>query len=169
VSPAATCAGWGIRHIDQVYPGIPCILGDCLTQGDGLPATTGAIYHDVDFALTLGASIAGHMTDATSGLTLGGYAYLYDASFTLVWVGGSDENGFYASGAWLPGTYYAKVVAFTTDAMVCMFYDARPCPADGVDPSTVMPTPIVLSLGEVRAGIDFAISGDVIFGSGFDF
>ncbi|HEX5122273.1 MAG TPA: hypothetical protein VFV97_03425 [Rhodanobacteraceae bacterium] len=154
--------------VDQVYPALPCILSECLTQGEGLPATTGSVYRNIDFALTLGASIAGHLTDATTGLNVSGYVYLYDASFALVWTGGSDENARYASGAWLPGTYYAKVIAFTTDAMVCAFYDARPCPDDGVDPSTVMPTPIVLSLGEVRSDIDFAVRGDAIFAGGFD-
>jgi hypothetical protein len=149
-------------HIDQVYPAIPCILSDCLSQGEILPAASGAVYRNVDFVLSLGASIAGHVNTTA-------FVYLYDASFSLVWVGGNDEHGEYASAAWLPGTYYAKVFASTSTAMVCAFYDARPCPPDGVDPGTVMPTPIALSLGEVRSGIDFAIREDAIYASGFDF
>jgi hypothetical protein len=154
--------------IDQVYPAIPCIYGDCFNQGQALGATTGSIYRDIDFALTPGASISGHLSDAQTGSPAGGYVDVYDAGFALVWSGDTDENGFYASGAWLPGTYYARAWVFTLDAVVCAFYEARPCPDEGGDPASVMPTPIVLSPGEVRAGIDFAASGDAIFASGFD-
>jgi hypothetical protein len=155
--------------IDQVYPATPCLLGDCIAQSQGLAATTGAVYRGIDFALELGSSITGYLTDVTTGGPLAGYVSLYDASFNLVWYGDPDENGFYASGAWFPGTYYAKVFAFTESAMICAFYDARPCPAEGVNPGTVTPTPIALSPGEVRNGIDFTLSGEVIFASGFDF
>jgi hypothetical protein len=154
--------------IDQVYPGIPCAYNDCWWQGQPLETTSGGIYEGIDFALTLGASITGNMTDKATGLPLVGYVDLFDANFTRIWSGWTDESGYFATGAWLPGTYYAKAVIFPLVGLVCTFYDARPCPDDGVDPATVTPTPIVLSLGEVRGGIDFTVS-DAIFASGFDF
>jgi hypothetical protein len=149
--------------IDQVYPGIPCISGTCLEQGQYLGTATGTVHEHIDFALALGASIAGRVTDASTGLPLTGIVTLLDANFNEVWWNWTDFDGYYASGAWLPGTYYARVGSSS-----CVFYENVPCPPSGIDPGSVMPTPIVLSLGEVRRDIDFPLDLETIFRGGFD-
>jgi hypothetical protein len=49
-----------------------------------------------------------------------------------------------------------------------VFYENVPCPPSGIDPGSVMPTPIALSLGEVRRDIDFPLDLETIFRGGFD-
>lgn len=158
-------------YIDQIYPGIPCIayfLYDCGDGAQSFSPSPGTVIEHIDFALQPGAAIAGSLYDATTSLPRLGYVSVYDADFNLVWRRFSDDST-YLTGAWYPGTYYVK--AETSDdfgARWCSFYDAKPCPAGDQDPAAVMPTPIRLSAGEIRRGIDFRLGGDAIFRNGFD-
>lgn len=95
---------------------------------------------------------------------------MYDRDFNLVWSGDVYDSGKFLSGAWYPGTYYVEASGYPgfTGLAGCAFYDSRPCPVAGQDPASVLPTPIVLSRGEIRPDIDFRLDADSIFRSGFD-
>jgi hypothetical protein len=156
-------------YIDQLYPGIPCIrhfLSQCGEGAQTFNPPRGSVVENVDFALQPGAAISGTIRDAATGSTRGGHIYVYDSDFTVVWDQSIDESGAYLSGAWYPGTYYVKAV--TGYPTGCAFYDARPCPAEGEDPTTIMPTPLQMGAHEIRGGIDFHLGPDTVFSNGFE-
>ena len=132
----------------------PAIQGmqqfDVVVLGDGETRT------QVDFALSPGAAIAGHVRDALTNQPVTAEIGIYDANGDLLGVYGGD--GDYRTGGLAPGTYYA--IASTTfginHALESRYlYGAGPCNTactitDG--------TPITLAAGETISGIDFAIA-----------
>jgi hypothetical protein len=155
-------------HINQVFPNIDCLVFQCSGTGQPFSAVRGSVFEHVDFALQPGATIAGTIYDANSGLPRYGNVVVYDSDFNLVWTpSGTDESGSYMSATWYPGTYYVKATT-GLGSSACAFYDARPCPAENQDPATVMPTPLLVGPGEIRDGIDFHLDADTVFRNGFD-
>jgi len=157
-------------YIDQVYPGIACILYPCADAGQIFGSAVGSVAENVDFSLQPGGAVAGTIYDMATSLPRIGFIDVYDSAFNLVWSRDVDESGTYLSGAWYPGIYYIKARGYpgSHEFEGCAFYDARPCPAAGQNPADVMPTPIVLGAGEIRSGIDFRLDANQIFRSGFD-
>ena len=155
-------------HIDQVYPGIPCIYHSCAQTGQTFNPTRGSVVEHINFALQAGAAISGTIYDATTGLPRAGIIEVYDHDFSIVWSASVSASGAYTSGAWYPGTYYVKAFGYVGALFDCAFYAARPCPADNQDPATVMPTPVTMDAGEIRSSVDFHLDADTIFRGSFD-
>lgn len=154
--------------VDQLYPGMPCIEHRCSGAGQTFNPARGEVIDHVDLTLQPGAAIAGTLFNAATGLPQKAGVLVYDQDFNLVWSG--IFEGPYSSRAWLPGTYYVQAIAYG-DGLTptgCAFYEGRPCPADGEDPASVVPTPITAGAGEIRDGIDFRLNGDSVFRDGFE-
>jgi hypothetical protein len=148
--------------IDQAFPLLPCMGRGCEDAAPPLTFSVGEHRGNVDFALVLGATIAGRVVDAhpTEEYTV---AFLLDSQMHGVFTAYPDETGNYETPAWFAGTYY--MVGESDNA--CMLYDAVECDYGDYDPPA-QPTPIVLQAGETRTGIDFLLdSADRIFRDGF--
>ncbi|MEO5626915.1 MAG: carboxypeptidase-like regulatory domain-containing protein [Dokdonella sp.] len=152
-------------YIDQVYPGIPCLpFVDCTTLAQVFSPVRGDVFSDVNFSLELGASISGHVNINGGDLISLPQLVVYDAAMHGLSYVYADANGQYTTPAWIPGTYF--VGAHLGDA--CTFYNAQPCLNGDQNPATFQPTPIGLSAGEIRTGIDFVLyPADSVFRDGF--
>jgi hypothetical protein len=161
-------------YIDQVWANTPCSpLADCIRGGPGTTLTFSSAHdlvEHVDFALQSGASISGHVSWLERpDLPLSNvfvelfYIDMYGETLPIQEVY-ADSNGDYETDGWLPGTYFATATAFGDNQYGCTTYaSTRYC--DGTP--AFSGTPIVLTTGQHQAGIDFQVSIDEIFNSGF--
>lgn len=158
----------GAPFINTGFPDAPCANDDdCWGAGDALHLVHGDVRHDIDFLLHRGAAVAGRVINSANGQPLAAVVSGYNADFDQVWSAITRQDGRYTSPAWLAGTFYISARPLDLWS-VCAFYANRPCPADGENPSTVMPTPLAIGTGEIRQNIDFEFLIDKIFQSGFD-
>ncbi|MBV9494714.1 MAG: carboxypeptidase regulatory-like domain-containing protein [Acidobacteria bacterium] len=137
---------------DQVYSGIDC-SGCNPTSGTAINAPNGSNVANINFALRVGATIAGTVRDTASAPVTGAFVTIYNASGTAVTTLNSDGSGFYSTVTGLAaGSYYAKATASGFDSEL---YDNRPCsgacaPTGG--------TAIPVTLGQTRSGVDFSLA-----------
>jgi len=143
-------------------------VGGCdTTTGTAISVTVGSPTSGVDFALELGGTIAGTLTDAATTAPIQ-YAnvFLYDASGNYVGSTETDASGDYVTYAGLPtGTYYALTANY--QLYLDELYDDVPCFDFSCDVTTG--TPISVTVGLTTGGIDFAIDkGGAISGTVLD-
>ncbi len=149
-------------YVNEMYNDIPC-PGACIpTLGTPISVTAGATTSGIDFGLGAGGRISGRVTDAGTGLGLGGVTVRIWSAVRVVDTVTTDCSGAYISGAGLStGSYYAT----TTNSLGYMdeAYDNVPCP--NCNPGLVG-TPIAVTLGATTANIDLALDhGGRISGS----
>ena len=162
-SPATTQAP---GYIDQTWKGPPCYPYYCPYSGTGQGiafSTPDQIVTGIDFALHRGATISGRITlaDYPDVPIPNVYVVIFRQDYQLdlfqaLW---TDSNGEYHSDAWTDGTFYIEAEDLYGN---CVIYPNIVC--GDVDEGT----PITLSPGEQRTGIDFQFSNDKIFYSGFE-
>lgn len=150
-------------YIDQVYPSTPCLSGNaCTTTGAAFSTARGSVFSNVDFYLVRGSTISGHVD--SHGGTGTSIVSIYDANRHQLASGYADANGQYTTPAWLPGTYFVEAEL----GSACIFYSAQRCLYGDQDPASFQPTPLDLSAGETRTGIDFTLyPTDLVFHDGF--
>lgn len=123
---------------------------DVVVLGDGVARTA------IDFELSSGATIAGHVRDALTNQPIGAEIEVYDENGELlgVYPNGTD----YRTGGLAPGTYYLRAtttfgIPFASESGT--LYGAGACNANC---TITNGTPITLAAGEAVSGIDFAIA-----------
>jgi len=151
-------------HIDTAYPNVPFYDIHAVSNG-----TAFAFRHDtevdgIDLALPLGAAISGTVRDAHTGATIAdAYVSLFGADGNVMANVYTSAEGTYTTPAWYADTYYLDAGSSRGG---CVVWLERPCPTGGF--FDVDPTPLVLSAGELRTGIDFALDTEYILQSSFE-
>ena len=148
-------ANQGGIYIQTLYPSTPCLNCDVRT-GTAIPVTVGNTTPGIDFALVVGGQIAGHMTNADGGAPLGNVNFnveLSDADGR--YLGGQsgppDAAGAYITNGLPAGTYYIRTAGDQDFVGEC--YDNLP-----LSTNATSTTPVIVSLGEVHANVDFALA-----------
>ena len=137
-----------------LYDGTPFIQGDVRT---GTPISVtggGATTSGIDFTLSAGGQIAGHVTNAAGGAPLANVSlYIADASGNFIWgwEQATDATGAYITTGLPAGTYYIRTEG--THAYVNEFYDNLP-----ITTNPTSTTPVTVTLGTVTPGIDFQLA-----------
>jgi len=148
---------------DELYDDISCASGCTVTDGTPITIVAGSTTTGIDFALTIGGSISGTVTDGGTHLGLAtGYVNIYNDSGNWVTRGYPDSSGNYVSQlALTAGTYYARTWSF--EGYIDELYDNFPC----VGSCTVTNgTPIVVAAAVATTGIDFGLAvGGLISGT----
>jgi hypothetical protein len=139
-------------HVDELYDDLPCEPDCDPSLGTPIPVTLGAAATGVDFDLVRLGSLGGTVTEAGSGLPLGGLwvdAFAADGS----WVsrGFTDPSGSYTIESLTAGPHF---VVTDADLHADVLFDGIACPF-GCDPTTG--TPVAVQLAATTAGVDFAL------------
>jgi len=176
-------AAGSATHVSSIYPNFTCPSGVESLCNDPFPwsppsygvgvavdAKTGDAIDGIDFALQQGGAFSGLIRDVTDA-PLFALLTIYNASGAPVAAfpaHGYDAFGniaTYQSPALPPGTYYATAQYAWNGP--CQVYSGRPCPAPAQSILDVAPTPITISPGASRTGVDFRIPADQLFADGF--
>lgn len=153
-------------HIDVAWP--DAAFADIHGVSNGTPL---ALRHDtevdgIDIALPQGSALSGTVYDAHTGAPLAqAFVAFLASNGQILATQFSGVDGRYTTPAWYPGTYYIEASSFR-GPNACEVWLERPCPNG--DFFSVDPTPLVLSAGELRTGIDFALDTDLILQSSFE-
>jgi len=156
-----------LGYLDELYDDLPCFGGACdPSTGTPISVTDGSTTSGIDFALDLGGSIAGTVTDAATTAAISGvYVNVFDGTATLVSSGWTDASGNYTASGLATGTYYAATENYAGYANE--LYDDQPCFSGGCDPT--VGTPISVTGGSTTSAIDFALElGGAISGTVID-
>jgi carboxypeptidase family protein len=140
--------GW----INVIYPSSTC--QNCpVTTGSPIPVTVAQTTPGIAFTLAKGARITGTITDAVTGQPLNGVGVsVYLADGTSVGGTGTNFSGGYSTQGLPTGTYYVR----TNNGLgyVNRLYDALDCVRCAVSSGT----PVAVTAGDVRSGVNFALS-----------
>jgi hypothetical protein len=157
-------------YVDELYNNLPCPAGNCdLSTGTPVPVTVGQTTSGINFALSLGSNIEGFVTDEQCGEPpctpiSGATVEIYDALGNTVYSTTSDQFG-YVTPAFVPGTYYARVVTFSGN-YVDEAFDNVDCVADLCDTQAILAsTPIIGSAGETVFADFFLRPGGIVAGN----
>ncbi|MGB5296624.1 MAG: carboxypeptidase-like regulatory domain-containing protein, partial [Thermoanaerobaculia bacterium] len=150
-------------YLDELYDDMPC-LGSCtVTGGTAISVTIGVETTGIDFELTPGGAISGHLEDGITHLPIAFSGLnIHDAGGQYVSWAYTDSSGNYTSYAGLPtGTYFVRTQ--NGDGYLNELYDNLPC----VGTCTVTDgTPVSVTLGATTPGIDFdLLTGGTIEGT----
>ncbi len=144
-------------YIDELYNNISCPGGSCtVTSGTPISVTAGTTTTGIDFGLAAGGRISGTVSDAGTGLPLGGvYVYVYNSAGSSMTYGRTDCMGVYTTYSGLPpGTYYART--WNSLGYIDKLYDNISCPGGAC--TVASGTAITVSAGATTTGIDFGMA-----------
>lgn len=140
-------------YLDELFDDLPCTFGCVVTTGTPISVTLGSETSGVDFALDLGGTIAGTVTDASTTSPLGGVEVrIYDSSGIWRTTRFTAGNGTYTVVGLPSGNYFTRTLS---SDYLDEVYDDVPCEPDCA-PTTG--TPISVVAGSPTAGIDFALA-----------
>jgi hypothetical protein len=143
-------------HINELYNDIPCDSYSCgdVTAGTPLTVLDGRTTAAINFALTPFSKITGVVLDATTEQTVPGVEVtLYDTQGGWVDWSWAGSDATYEFDGLTAGTYFAVA---ESDYYLDQLYSGFPCePASTCQ--AVLGTPIVVSQGATRSGIDFRL------------
>ena len=152
-----------LSYLDELYDNLPCQGGNCaVTAGTNVSVTAGTTTGGIDFALTLGGTISGTVTDAGAGMPLASFVQVYTASGG--WAGGAATNaaGVYMVPGLATGAYYLRTS--NSSPYLDERYNDLPCPA--VDCTVTAGTSVSVTAGATTANIDFGLTlGGTITGT----
>ncbi len=142
-------------YVEELYDDIPWDPMSLETSGTPIVVTAGEPAGNVDFSLDPLATLAGSVSDASTGLPVAGAEVrVYGESGSVV---GTVTSG--SAGSWElsnvvgPGTYFART--YRTEGYFDELFDDMPCPWDC---DVKAGTPIVASAGATISNIDFALN-----------
>jgi hypothetical protein len=147
-------------HVAEAWPNAECAYAydySTCTQGQAQLITVhdGTATTGIDFALGLGARVAGHVRQAGTGIPISGaQVTLANSSGNALLYTWTDPVGRYLIPLLPAGTYYAEATTSSDRAQVFNHVD---CPVPG-QPSGCDPTigtPIVVARNATENGIDF--------------
>jgi len=147
------------HYIDELYDNIVCEPYCDPTTGTAIILNGSAT---ADFALQIGGSISGTITDSsTSQPITDASVSIYDSTGSFVSYGYTDSSGNYTVTGSLAGDYYAK--SYNYENYINEVYDDHVCEPDC---NPLIGDPIAVSAGQDTPGIDFALRpGGIISGT----
>jgi hypothetical protein len=140
-------------YVPQLYNGIQCPASCTVTTGTPIPVTLNSEVGGINFSLLALGKLSGTIYDAATGIPLpyGDFA-VYNVTGSFVRHGNSDGTGTYTVSNLPAGTYFVS----TTDNSdyVEELYDNLDC---GAPCDVTRGTPISVTLGTTRTGVDFKL------------
>ncbi|HEY3383078.1 MAG TPA: carboxypeptidase regulatory-like domain-containing protein [Vicinamibacterales bacterium] len=155
----------GLGYIDMLYNGLPCPLGNCTTNtGTAVNVTAGAPTTGIDFALALGGTVSGTITDAGTSAPVAGLSVrVFDASNNQLGNTNTSPSGAYAFTGVAGGTYYVKTGTAAGMGYIDQLYSGLTCP--GGTCAATLGTPVSVTVGATST-VNFALSrGGTISGT----
>ncbi|PYQ47472.1 MAG: hypothetical protein DMF59_18750, partial [Acidobacteria bacterium] len=148
---ARTFNGLFAGLVDSLYSGINCTACDA-TKGTSFSASLGSTTSNINFALVNGGRIAGKLTNAFDATPIAfEQVAIYNSSGNAVTFATSDDAGNYISfNGLVSGNYYALATAAGYFSQLYSGTDCNGCVVTGG-------TPISVTLGSTKSGIDFAM------------
>lgn len=141
-----------LDYIDELYDDLPCPFSCDPTTGTAIALAAATETPGIDFALDLGGSITGRVTDEATGDPLAGLQVVVaDGSFNQK-SAFTSSTGAYSAGGLPAGTYFARTSSSTH---LDELYDDLPC-EPSCNPTTG--TPISVAQGLATSGIHFALA-----------
>ncbi len=145
--------------LDELYDDRPCAWGapgGCdPTTGTAIPVQAGTITTGIDFALGQGATVAGHVRDATTGLGLSGVEVdVYGPTGSLAGETFTDDVGRFSAGGLAGGVFFAIAGDGYGSVYRRELYDDLPCQNGCV---VTGGTPISVESGQTTSGVDFSL------------
>ena len=145
-------------YLDELYNNLACFSGCSVTSGTPIGVTAGMTTTGIDFSLGLSGSITGMVTDAVTGLPLGGIEVeVFNSVGVFVANGFTNGAGLYSVNGLPTGTYFARSDNF--QGYMDKLFDDLPC-SPGCVPTTG--TPIFVSSGFTGIGGTGDCNGDGI-------
>ncbi|MCP4664665.1 MAG: hypothetical protein GY856_55485 [bacterium] len=149
--------GNSFNYLAEVYDDLPCPGDNCdPTSGAPVEVSLNSITTGIDFALDLGGTISGTVTDAAAGGPIPAIAVrIWDSGGSSAGAGYTDSSGNYRAGGLAAGNYYA---ISDSPGYRDELYDDLPCPAGGAGgchPTTGKP--IAVRIDSTTSDIDFAL------------
>lgn len=147
------------NHIDELYDNIICEPYCDPTTGTPIILNGSAT---VDFALQIGGSISGTITDSTTSAPLANVAIeIFESNGSNVGYAYSDSSGNYTATGPLTGDYYA--ITYNYDNYIDEVYNDHICEPDC---NPLIGDPITVTAGQDTPGIDFGLApGGIISGT----
>ena len=142
-------------YINEVYDDIAC-LPFCNSQaGTPIAVLGGTATSGIDFQLARGGRVAGTVSDAATGLPIGGVSVsIVTSTGSTVASATTDLSGNYLSQAGLPaGSYF--VVTRNSQGYINEVYPGALCV--GSCNVAAVGTPVTVAAGSTASGIDFAL------------
>jgi hypothetical protein len=143
-------------YITELYDDILCPDLNCeLTIGTPIQVTTGQRTTDINFALSDGGHISGHISDSQTGMPIKFIkVIIYDELGNYVTDDNTDSNGdYFIQEGLFTGNYFA--IARDPYHYIGEIWDDIPCPNSICDPTSG--TPIPVNVGETSFDINFAL------------
>ena len=160
---AATGVPQSSSYIDELYDG-RTLAGNSVTIGTPISVTNGGTTGGVNFALEMGGSISGTVTDAVTLAPLSGGVSVFNSKGAQLWTAGVNGAGAYEIGRLPAGSYFVAVDG--PSSFVNELFDNF---AFFEDRSVLAGTPVVVSAAAVTPNINFALSpGGSITGTVID-
>lgn len=158
-------------YMNEIYDNLLCVIScsssTAVASGAAIPVTQGATTSGRNFALAMGGTVTGTITNAQTATPVTGTVYVYIEVNGVAFgrSAAADASGVYTVRGLPTGTYYA----FTSvgGGLVNEIYDDIPCYDSCFYPNALrLGAPIPVTAGATTTGRDFALSpGGGIFGS----
>jgi 5-hydroxyisourate hydrolase-like protein (transthyretin family) len=154
-----------LLHVDELYGGNVCPLQCDVTTGTPVVGTVGTTVSGIDFALALGGTIAGTVTNTSGAAINAATIAAFDASGTEVAHTTSGPDGSYVLRDLATGSYYLrtrstffpKAPSFATEYLHEV-YDDIPCPDFSVPACTATSgTAVSVTTGAATSNINFEL------------
>jgi alpha-tubulin suppressor-like RCC1 family protein/uncharacterized surface anchored protein len=145
-----------LGYIDELYSDLPCPVGTCppFAAGASVAVTAGTATSDISFALALGGTVTGSVTDATSGAPLANVSVtVYTASGSNAGSATTNASGVYSKTGLVTGTYFVR----TSNSLgyIDELYNNLPCP--GGSCTVTAGSGVSVTAGVTTSGIDFGL------------
>ncbi len=146
---------FGLGYVPEVYDNVPCSGCVLIDVGTPVQVTDGATTSGINFALGVGGTLTGTVTDAGTGAPLAeAWVAVYNSAGNFVDGHTTSASGGYSMDGLATGTYYAKTHA---SGHLPELYDDIPCTTWGTCPA-LGGTPIGITAGATTTGVDFSLS-----------
>jgi 5-hydroxyisourate hydrolase-like protein (transthyretin family) len=142
-----------VGYLNELYTNVPCHVGCRVTDGTQIVLIGTNTTNGIDFRLSLGGRVTGHITDESGTPVAGVSVQLFNPVANSSVTATTTASGDYAVIGLPDATYYA----FTTNGLgfINESFPNIPCvPGCGI---TSLGTPIVISGASTVGGIDFAL------------
>src|SRR6266850_1606903 len=152
-----------VGYINELYANVPCHFGCRVTDGTPISVTVPNITNNINFRLSPGGEVTGHVNSEVSGLPLANVTIsLFNPTAQSNITATSDSTGEYVVGGLPDGVYYARTT--NTLGYVNEAYNDIPCVL--ACNNTTLGQPVAIAGGAVVVGVDFALrSGGRVSGT----
>jgi hypothetical protein len=143
-----------LGYVNELYNNIPCV-GCAVTSGTPISVTSPSTTSGINFALAIGGTISGNVTDAGTSAPIAGVGVrIFDNSGIQVNFINTNLSGAYATSIALPaGAYFVRTI--NSMGYLDELYDNIPC-ATGCNVTTGIP--VFITAGLITPGINFALN-----------